>query len=177
MIEDVDTTTESKNLPMLAILRWTPELEHAGFPREFPVKIASMTPECESNAHTIVFYVWKCEYCINDQESIHSIAARFKTHWTQIWSSNPWMESPDMLASAQKITLGNLYRAVTGDTWKLMAVRFGTTMDLLMKLNPDLADKNKDGKPASHVVTQGTEVCVMPETCPERRTSHPGITW
>ena len=184
LISDASAGTDSSSPQLLvAILRWTPQLEHAGLPREFDVKISSTAPECESYAHTVTFRVYKCEYCVSDKESMHSIAARFDTHWTQLWSPNHELETPDQLQKGKRIKLGNFYQTVAGDTWKLMAVRFGTTVKRLMDLNPDLAADNADSyaSPPDNslvvLVPPDTNVCVMPETCPERRERYPGVTW
>ena len=184
LISDASAGTDSSSPQLLvAILRWTPQLENAGLPREFDVKISSIAPECESYAHTVTFRVYKCEYCVSDKESMHSIAARFDTHWTQLWSLNHDLETPDQLQKGKRIKLGNFYQTVAGDTWKLMAVRFGTTVKHLMGLNPDLAADNGNPYASSHdntlvvLVPPNTDVCVMPETCPERRERYPGVTW
>ena len=114
---------------------------------------------------------------------MHSIAARFDTHWTQLWSPNHELETPDQLQKGKRIKLGNFYQTVAGDTWKLMAVRFGTTVKRLMDLNPDLAADNADSyaSPPDNslvvLVPPDTVVCVMLETCPERRERYPGVTW
>jgi len=172
LIEDSEGV---KNLKFKAILRWTPQLDHAGQPREFALLVSSTASECRSFSHTVIFRVQKCEYCINEKESMHSIAADFSTHWTQIWSSNHQLESPDQLAKGQKIKLGNFYQTVNGDTWKLMAVRFGTTVERLLELNPDLSSLATADMVA--IVPPDTHVCVMPQTCPQSRTPYAGITW
>lgn len=164
-----------KNLPFTAILKWTPRLDDAGLPKEFAIRISSTALECASASHTVLFRVFKCEYCINEMDSMHSIATRFSTHWTQIWSSNHELETPDQVTKGQRIKLGNMYQTVKGDTWKLMAVRFGTTVERLLELNPDLVQYSQSDMVA--LVPQDTDVCVMPETCPTRRASFPGVTW
>jgi len=171
----IEDSAAIKDLPFTAILRWTPQLDQAGSPREFSLLLSSTQPECRSASHKVIFRVHKCEYCINEKESMHSIAARFSTHWTQLWSSNHQLETPDQLAKGQKIKLGNLYTTVKGDTWKLIAVRFGTTVACLIELNPDLSGLTSTAMVA--IVEADTNVCVMPETCPQRRTPFEGVTW
>jgi len=174
-----------KDLNYKAILRWTPQLEHAGLPPwttggEYTILISSTAIDCRSFSHSVVFRVHKCEYCVSDRDSMHSIADRFSTHWTQMWSSNHEIEVPDQLAKGQRIKLGNFYKTVKGDTWKLIAVRFGTTVERLLEINPELASESGGLVAADDMVamiTPDSAVCVMPDTCPQRRTPHPGVTW
>lgn len=156
------------------IFRWKPSLEQAGYYNTVALsKCVEATGFGSTGAGTITLNVIKCKYCINDKDSAHSVAAMFGRHWTQIWSSNHAVVSPDRLAVGHLINLGNTYTTVAGDTWQYLAVRFGLSVQLLERLNPELvgADLNK------LVLAPGTDVCIMPETCPERRPTVAGITW
>ena len=187
--ELLEDSTSVQRLGFVAKVKWTPRLEHAALslaadgraPKVWRLFISSTETQCRTLAHELVFNVWKCEYCINEKDSMHSIAARFSTHWTQIWSSNHQIDSPDQLVTGQRIQLGNIYETVKGDTWNLMAVRFGTTVDRLLTLNPDLAKPPSSSSQADqylvNIVAQNSLVCVVPDTCPERRKSSPGVTW
>lgn len=174
----IDDTAYVKQLPFKAMVHWTPRLEDAGLPDEtggggvFEIAIGSTDPECSLSKHRVMFKVYKCRYCINEKGSMHSIAQKFSTHWTQIWSSNHQLENPDQLTKGQEISLGNFYRTAKGDTWKLIAVRFGTTVERLMELNRDLTSEDM-----AALVPENSQVCVMPDTCPERRSPYAGITW
>merc|ERR1711998_498216 len=86
--------------------------------------------------------VKKCAYCIQERDSLHSLASEFGTHWTQMWSVNQGaLLSPDMVSNGQEIRLGNNYTTQFGDTWKYVATRFGTTVESLRKINPDVFDE------------------------------------
>ncbi|KAJ1480781.1 hypothetical protein T484DRAFT_1955712 [Baffinella frigidus] len=157
-----------------AIFRWKPSMEQAGYHETVPLsKCVEGSGGGATGAGSITLQVIKCKYCINDKDSAHSVAAQFGRHWTQIWSSNHAVISPDTLAVGDLINLGNIYTTVAGDTWQYLAVRFGSSVQLLEDLNPELitADVNK------LILAPGTQICVMPETCPERRPTVPGITW
>lgn len=79
------------------------------------------------------------------------------------------------------IQLGNQYRARLGDTWSSLAVRFGTPVDLLKRLNPDFADDQGNYVDGSLLyptaLSMGSLICIMPETCPMYRPPVPGISW
>ena len=158
-----------------AVFRWKPSMEQAGYHETVPLSqcVEAASGTGATGAGSITLMVIKCKYCINDKDSAHSVAAIFGRHWTQIWSSNHGVISPDTLAVGDKIDLGNTYTTVAGDTWQYLAVRFGSSVQLLEDLNPELiaADINK------LTLAPGTQICVMPETCPERRPTVPGITW
>lgn len=127
--------------------------------------------------------VLKCKYCAGERDSVHTLSAQFGRHWTQLWSSNPQLLSPDTLGVGQLLALGNSYRLQNGDTWTSVAVRFGTTVALLEQLNPDFADPVVPGGFLDSVALYRTSVvlnstmCVMPETCPAYRPVVPGISW
>mmetsp|Transcript_35926 Transcript_35926/g.72481 ORF Transcript_35926/g.72481 Transcript_35926/m.72481 type:complete len:256 (+) Transcript_35926:119-886(+) len=148
-----------------AIFEWKPQLKDARFYEGLRMELASCTDPI-----TFSIEVVKCRYCVNERDSLHSIAADFGTHWTQIWSSNPDMLlSPDTLTTGDELALGNIYTTQFGDTWKYLSVRFGVSIDSLRRLNPDMT--------TAAIIPGGLAMCVMPETCPERRPAVPGISW
>jgi len=77
--------------------------------------------------------------------------------------------SPDMVSKGQEILLGNNYTTQFGDTWKFVATRFGTTVDSLKLINPDIISEA--------TLEEGKHLCVIPETCSIRRRAVEGITW
>ena len=90
-------------------------------------------------------------YCINQGDSLRSIAARLSSdslrhphlpapHWSLIWSLNHGLEDPDHLKQGQEIRLGLVYSARASDTWELISSRFGIGMAALAQLNPDLVN-------------------------------------
>jgi spore germination protein YaaH len=130
--------------------------------------------------------VLKCKYCANERDSVHTLAAQFGRHWTQIWSSNPQLLSPDTLDFGQLLSLGNSYRLQNGDTWTSVAVRFGTSVSLLQQLNPDFSNPSNPGTPITFVdsaalysrsIALNSTMCIMPETCAAYRPVVPGISW
>jgi hypothetical protein len=135
--------------------------------------------ECE-NKCTFSVTVEKCKYCVAERESTHTLAAKFGRHWTQIWSSNPHLLSPDTLSVQQLISLGNSYRLQYGDTWTSVSVRFGVSIALLQQLNPDFQDEDgfvHSAKLYKHTLDHNATMCIMPETCPGYRPVVPGISW
>uniref|UniRef100_A0A6U4VZJ6 LysM domain-containing protein n=1 Tax=Hemiselmis andersenii TaxID=464988 RepID=A0A6U4VZJ6_HEMAN len=163
--------TQVKTSEVLATFSWRPQLADAR--NEDYV----LTFEGPANLNCTIYQfrvkVEKCKYCIQERDSFHTIAAEFNSHWSQIWSSNPELKSPDSLQLGTKIMLGNLFRTRFGDTWKSIAVRFGTVVEMIERLNPEIDFSVVTGSD----IPAGTMVCVMPETCPTRRTAFPGITW
>ena len=139
-------------------------------------------PQCENTCQFSIV-VLKCKYCANERDSIHTLSAEFGRHWTQIWSSNPQILSPDTLGVGQLLALGNSYRLQNGDTWTSVAVRFGTTVSLLQQLNPDFANPSDPtsivDSPAlySLSISLNSTMCIMPETCAAYRPVVPSISW
>lgn len=165
-----NTPTESRTF-YNAVFEWKPRIEDA---RAMAYSLQWQGPanlRCSNSTFRIM--VEKCHYCISDKDSFHTIAANFGTHWTQIWSSNPSIISPDYVKSGTLIALGNTFITRFGDTWKSLAVRFGTEYDMIRRLNPDIPFDVMSGSD----IPAGQPVCIMPETCPTRRIRFPGITW
>jgi hypothetical protein len=174
-LETVSSTvadlTGIKTTNVRATFEWVPRLEDARAQDYILNFEGPLNFNC--TVFRFIVRVEKCKYCIGDRDSLHTVAADFNTHWTQIWSSNPALMSPDYVGVGTKIALGNLFRTRFGDTWKAIAVRLGTTVDMIVRLNPDIDFTVVTGSE----IPEGTEVCVMPETCPYKRTAFPGITW
>lgn len=82
-------------------------------------------------------------YCTVQDDTLQSIAARFRTTWTQIWSANyagwydldpsmsgsdaqPWRttKDPDTLKAGMLIRLGPVYRAQHTSPLERLAHRF-----------------------------------------------------
>uniref|UniRef100_A0A7S0VXY9 LysM domain-containing protein n=1 Tax=Hemiselmis tepida TaxID=464990 RepID=A0A7S0VXY9_9CRYP len=167
----VGQLTGEKKTEVLATFAWRPQLADA---RAQAYALHFEGPaNMNCTIHQFRVNVEKCRYCIQERDSFHTIAAEFNSHWSQIWSSNPEIRSPDYLTLGTKVMLGNMFRTRFGDTWKSLAVRFGTVVGMIERLNPDIDFTEILGSD----IPAGTMVCIMPETCPTRRTSFPGITW
>jgi len=174
----------------MAIFEWVPDLSNAG--RTYSTALYIPDRNCASNCN-FELSVQKCRYCLQNRDSLDTLAALFGRHWTQIWSSNLDMLSPDNITSAPAegpmagaIALGNTYRSRLGDTWRSLSVRFGIPVALLQRLNPDLT--RDDGPSSAGGFVDGADlfaatqakaslICIMPETCPMYRPPVPGISW
>ncbi|EKX53852.1 hypothetical protein GUITHDRAFT_160950 [Guillardia theta CCMP2712] len=145
---------------------WTPELVHSA--QTYLLNV--FVPTCDTSSLLRVT-VNKCKMCLSEDQTLESIAGLYNRHWSQIWSVNPFLLSPDKISAGQEINLGIIYSTTDGDTLMLLSVRFGISLDLLKQLNPEI--------PASAFPNLGsnTSICVIPETCPEFRARVPGITW
>jgi hypothetical protein len=194
MIKQIDTNADgflsTAEWDQLAefriILKWKVQLEQAGDPKVFEFTVSSSDRNCPSAKHTFVFHVHKCRYCINEGESLQVIAAHFSSsssipmspHWSLLWSLNHKLEAPDKVEVGQEVLIGLVYSARQSDTWGLLASRFGITLDLLMKLNPDLVNSPQWAHVTSLMaIKEGTHVCVMPDTCAARRKPTEVVLW
>ena len=145
-------------------IRWTPEMDMAGNARTF---VAELLRRGSCEYAQVRYSVDKCFYCISSSDSLQSLAYRHQTDWTQIWSSNRQLLSPDELLVGQRIRLGNLYLSQVGDTWTRLSSRFGMNMTTLQGLNPDLIPDLLNLSP----LAAGSLVCLMPDTAGARRHS------
>eukprot|EP00960_Hanusia_phi_P025598 745755-Hanusia_phi.AAC.2 len=127
---------------------WTPELRHSA--RIYDLRV--FVPTCDTQA-VLAVTVKKCRICLKEDETLGIIASRYNRHWTQIWSVNPSLLSPDKISAGNEISLGNIYSTSEGDTLMLLS---------------GIRDCRHSAD---------TSVCIIPETCPEFRARVAGITW
>jgi LysM repeat protein len=92
-------------------------------------------------------------------DTLKSLANRFGSTVDSIMASNPEIKNPNVIYEGQHLTIyattgpgnppptnpppaGGTYYAVKGDTLRKIAARFGTTVDALLKLNPQITNPN-----------------------------------
>jgi len=159
------------------LLQWTPRMQHAGDPVVHRASFASSDVKCSSSHHTVVFEVHKCRYCVEGGDSLRGLAAALTfsaslhpRHWTMIWSLNHDLLDPDHLRIGHNIQIGIMYTASVSDTWSGVTSRFGTSIEALQHLNPDLVNSPSWSAVNSMLdIEEGSNICVMPDTCASQR--------
>jgi peptidoglycan endopeptidase LytE len=88
---------------------------------------------------------------------LKGLAARFGSTVDSILASNPEITSANLIYEGQRLTIysagpgnppppppptGQTYYAVRGDTLRKIAAKFGTTVNELIRLNPQIANPN-----------------------------------
>lgn len=92
------------------------------------------------------------------ERRLSEIGARFGTDWLQIWKLNPQITHPDyILFTGQSIDIGRLLAVGAGDNLESIALRYGTTVDVLYDLNYDLM--------RLPTIREGMMICVIPNSC------------
>jgi len=99
-------------------------------------------------------------YIVMRGDTLKSLANRFGSTVDSILASNPQIKNPNVIYEGQRLTIyasgpgnpppnnpppppaGGTYYAVKGDTLRKIAARFGTTVDVLLKLNPQISNPN-----------------------------------
>jgi len=99
-------------------------------------------------------------YIVMRGDTLKSLANRFGSTVDSILASNPEIKNPNVIYEGQRLTIyasgpgnpppnnpppppaGGTYYAVKGDTLRKIAARFGTTVDVLLKLNPQISNPN-----------------------------------
>ena len=94
-------------------------------------------------------------YIVMRGDTLKSLANRFGSTVDSILASNPEIKNPNVIFEGQRLTIytagpanpppppaGGTYYAVKGDTLRKIAAKFGTTVDALLKLNPQIANPN-----------------------------------
>jgi hypothetical protein len=92
-----------------------------------------------SDPYCILFVVQRCSVCLQPGEGLASVAKRFGSHWTQVYSANPDIKgNPDDLQVGQLVRLGNRYTVKSGDTMVALALKFGVSVNQIFFWNPHL---------------------------------------
>jgi len=92
-----------------------------------------------SSPYCILFVVQRCSVCLQPGEGLASVAKRYGTHWTQVYSANNDIKgNPDDLAVNQLVRLGNQYTVKAGDTLVALALKFGVSVNQIFFWNPHL---------------------------------------
>jgi peptidoglycan endopeptidase LytE len=97
-------------------------------------------------------------YIVARGDTLKGLAARFGSTVESILASNPSITNPNVIYEGQRLTIysapttpppttpppagGQTYYAVRGDTLRKIAAKFNTTVDAILKLNPQITNPN-----------------------------------
>ena len=94
-------------------------------------------------------------------------------NWLRLWAANgnddgdhdtTTVVHPDDLKSSTKkqiINIGSIYTVEMGDNLADLAVKFQTTVKLILSLNPDVAPAS-DAEVHSYTLQEGQPLCIVP---------------
>lgn len=129
-------------------------------------------------------------YIVARGDTLRSLAARFGSTVESILASNPGITNPNVIYEGQRLTIysagpgnppptqppppppGGVYYAQRGDTLRKIAARFGTTVDAILKVNPQITNPNiiyvgqgitlpGSGSAQSHTVQRGETLRII----------------
>ena len=95
-------------------------------------------------------------YIVARGDTVKGLAARFGSTVDSILASNPSITNVNLIYEGQRLTIyvsspgnpppppssGSVYYVQRGDTLRKIAAKFGTTVDVLLRLNPQIANPN-----------------------------------
>ena len=96
-------------------------------------------------------------YIVVRGDTLKSLANRFGSTVDSILASNPSITNANMIYEGQRLTIyaagpgnpppppppsGQTYYVARGDTLRKIAARFGTTVDVLIQMNPNISNPN-----------------------------------
>jgi peptidoglycan endopeptidase LytE len=97
-------------------------------------------------------------YIVTRGDTLKSLAIRFGSTVESIMASNPSITNPNVIYEGQRLTIysgpstpppatpppagGQTYYAVKGDTLRKIAAKYNTTVDAILKLNPQITNPN-----------------------------------
>src|SRR5215212_6772633 len=96
-------------------------------------------------------------YIVARGDTLKSLAIRFGSTVDSILASNPNITNANVIYEGQRLTIvattppptnppppssGQTYYAVKGDTLRLIAAKFNTTVDSILRINPQITNQN-----------------------------------
>jgi len=113
----------------------------------------------ETRRMCVVIEVQRCQWTVQEAESMVTIAAETGVSWLQLWNFNKGVVTrPDFdLRSGESIKVGQLYEVDDGDTLSNIAARFSSSVSRLRDMNADLA--------GSDTIAPGQLLCVTFNQC------------
>ena len=96
-------------------------------------------------------------YIVARGDTLKGLAARFQSTVENIMANNPSITNVNLIYEGQRLNIyatapgtpppppppsGQTYYVVRGDTLRIIAARFGTTVDAILKVNPNITNPN-----------------------------------
>jgi LysM repeat protein len=96
-------------------------------------------------------------YIVARGDTLKSLAARFQSTVENIMANNPSITNVNLIYEGQRLNIyavapgntpppppasGQTYYVVKGDTLRIIAAKFGTTVDAILKVNPNIGNPN-----------------------------------
>jgi peptidoglycan endopeptidase LytE len=126
-------------------------------------------------------------YIVARGDTLRSLATRFGSTVELIMANNPSITNANLIYEGQRLTIysagpsnpppstpppasGQTYFVVRGDTLRIIAARFGTTVDAILRVNPQITNQNLiyvgqaisiPGAPTTYVVQRGDTLRII----------------
>jgi LysM repeat protein len=125
-------------------------------------------------------------YIVVRGDTLKSLAARFGSTVDSILASNPSISNPNVIYEGQRLTIyaapvtpptptpppagGQTYYAVRGDTLRKIAAKFNTTVEEILRVNPQITNRNLiyvgqaitiPAQPATYTVQRGDTLRII----------------
>jgi LysM repeat protein len=124
-------------------------------------------------------------YIVARGDTLRSLATRFGSTVDSLVASNPSITNPNVIYEGQRLKIysgpstppptpppasGQTYYVVRGDTLRKVAAKFNTTVDAILRVNPQITNPNViyvgqaiaiPGQPTSHVVQRGDTLRII----------------
>lgn len=135
--------------------QWIPTLYHGGWQGDICFEATDIAGH--STEMCVGMTVAKCQWALQEEDSLVEIAPRFGTNWLQLFMLNPEMMHPDSAPKHSTINVGHSYTMEWHDDMSELADRFGTTIGAIQNMNADISDP--------HNIAEGSQVCILPSSC------------
>jgi LysM repeat protein len=125
-------------------------------------------------------------YIVARGDTLKSLAIRFQSTVENIMANNPSITNANLIYEGQRLNIyavapgntppppppssGQTYFVVKGDTLRIIAARFGTSVDAILKVNPNISNPNViyvgqaitiPASPTTYVVQRGDTLRII----------------
>ena len=124
-------------------------------------------------------------YIVARGDTLRSLATRFGSTVESIMASNPSITNPNVIYEGQRLTIysgpstppptpppasGQTYYVVKGDTLRKIAAKFNTTVEAILRVNPQITNPNViyvgqaiaiPAQPTTHIVQRGDTLRII----------------
>lgn len=147
--------------PAKLVFSWVPSLKAGGKRKRICFQASDSAADARSvdTVKACVYVtVTRCKYMIGAQDTMSSIAEKFKTNYVQVYALNNLLRGVEgVLQEGMNIWVGSLYEVQEGDTFKKLAKLFETTEQSIFNMNTDINTET--------VLQTGAELCIIPNSC------------
>eukprot|EP00297_Palpitomonas_bilix_P002287 CAMPEP_0113900218 /NCGR_PEP_ID=MMETSP0780_2-20120614/20537_1 /TAXON_ID=652834 /ORGANISM="Palpitomonas bilix" /LENGTH=775 /DNA_ID=CAMNT_0000892617 /DNA_START=217 /DNA_END=2544 /DNA_ORIENTATION=- /assembly_acc=CAM_ASM_000599 len=164
-VDHMATDTYSGNTVVTGWLTWTPSIALGGW--KGPLCVIATDAVGDITRFCLFVHVLKCNYAVQNGETLRSISTRFGTDWLTVLAMNPEFLN-DNLEEDDVVRVGHVLEVQAGETLQMIEQEYALLPNSLSLLNRDLngVDSKKEILGRNTFGGGVTHLCTFPMTNP-----------